>query len=331
MGSLPRRLLWRARCLFDRKKASQPGLFVHIPKTSGMSFVDALAQRQSVVYAYGRSAPRTSDSVQENIYDHYRPDKLFRTTHGDPVWLAGHFRVFKHAELVECRRIITFVRDPVDRVISHFNHAISYISSDGIDIDSFINQPINQNVQSKYLDGMPRDCIGFVGVTEHNDASLAIINHELGLDLSQQYTNRNTTKTLDRERLDEGLYRRIRELNWRDLELYDWAVANLETRYRFISEGKPWCHGVYTVTQDAELCGIAFYAASDEAVTVNILRNGVHLKTLTADLRYRQPLPAIFPRRQRIAFRLPVQQPYSDYDVVVASTGQRLNFSAAIA
>lgn len=322
-------LFARVRFLFDKKKNSEPGLFVHIPKTSGMSFVDALAENESVIHAYGLKAPITSDEALENIYKRYRPYDLFRTTDGAPVWLAGHFRLAKRAELVDCRRIITFVRDPIERVISQFNHARSYMVRDA-DIDSFIDHPKNQNMQSKYLEGIPRECIGFVGVTEKNDESLEIINHELALHLTQKYSNRNTTKTIARERVSEELCARITERNMRDVELYDWALETHKNRYQFLKEDKQWCHGFYTVKRNNLLYGVAFFASNDEPVKVSILLSGVHIQTLTANLPYREPLVTVFPRKRRVAFKMRISEPACDYQVVVTETGQRLNFQPSI-
>ena len=312
------------RELIMEQKSSEPYLFVHINKTAGMSFRDSLDESQSAVYDYGIDGPRTSKIILEKIYAERDPYGLYNEIGGSATWLAGHFRLMRHSDFVDCRRIVTIVRDPLKRVISNFNHIRSNVDS-SVNIDEYVDGKHNQNIQHKYLLGLPHELIGFVGITEKINESYELINSGLSVDLNIKYSNRNTTKTIRDDAISSDLRDRIKEHNKLDYVLYDWALKNHQERYRFYSEGKSWCHGYYTITDSEALYGVAFFEGSEEVVEVNVFKNGVHKDTLVANLFHANHVKPVFPRRRYVAFRMPNAKPEDDYDVFVAGTGQKLN------
>jgi|GEM_PF-1000945 hypothetical protein len=116
----------------------------------------------------------------------------------------------------------------------------------------------NRNVQSQYLEGLSRGCIGFVGVTENNNASLEIINHERGLNLSQQHSDINPNKTISKDKASAELCARVRGVNKRELELSHWALENHKARHRLFTEAAQRCLGFYTLMRNAQLHRMTF-------------------------------------------------------------------------
>ena len=112
--------------------------------------------------------------------------------------------------------------------------------------------------------------------------------------------------------------------NPRDMALYERAVAQHELRYRFYLEGRPWCHGYYMISDEGRLHGSAYYAASDEAVEVEVIREGERLASLEANLFQAREVKCRLPRDRYVAFRAKVSPPFDDIEVVVKATGQRL-------
>src|SRR5438552_2491662 len=85
-------------------------IFLHIPRTAGTTFVRIL-ERQ-----YGAGAVL-------DLYDSTVGDRVAALTSGDMEHLrvvAGHFSFGAHRHLPGSCRYVTFLRDPVERVVSHY-------------------------------------------------------------------------------------------------------------------------------------------------------------------------------------------------------------------
>ncbi|MDZ7783510.1 MAG: sulfotransferase family 2 domain-containing protein [Halioglobus sp.] len=220
----------------------QPGLFVHIRKTAGISIRDALEDNYRVICDYGVDGPRTSDIIRKYKYQQHDPYAIYRELQRTDSWLVGHFNLQQFSDFVDCRRILTFVRHPVDRVISHFNHIRAYVSADR-QLEVFAQNKKARNLQYRALKSMPLGCIGYVGIAERFDESLEMINAGLGLSLEFKHANINRHKTLEKEDVTQEMRELIAENNPLDMALYERAVAQHEQRYRFFREGRLWCHG----------------------------------------------------------------------------------------
>src|ERR1700685_120727 len=86
----------------------EPALFVHIPKTAGMT-IRALLSSQ---YDMREKAPAVDWAGLRNL-----PRPL-----GDYKLYVGHFRYFLRRILPPGVKVFTFLRDPVERSISHLKH-----------------------------------------------------------------------------------------------------------------------------------------------------------------------------------------------------------------
>jgi hypothetical protein len=112
VGQLERIAIAQDRQL-GRDESGTPIAFVHIPKTAGKTVISLLAT------AYRRDAVKDAGNYVRNPERTGR--KLSQSKKLEARVLAGHvpYGAFR-AYLPDDARYITFLRDPVDRVISHY-------------------------------------------------------------------------------------------------------------------------------------------------------------------------------------------------------------------
>jgi hypothetical protein len=176
--------------------------------------------------------------------------------------LKGHMPFGIHRKLPQPFTYITFLRDPVERVISAYYFAKNYLLHpmhrwiSKLTLEEYVRLSPNHNVQTKYLSG--RDFIGdyhagdcteemlamakenlvrhfsLVGLTERFDEGLAILKIIFGWQISK-YAKFNVTKTrLKKTSLPASTEELIKERNRFDVALYDFGVPIFnETRARY--------------------------------------------------------------------------------------------------
>ena len=302
-------------------------LFVHIPKTAGTSFRHALDEFGGVCCDYGKQSQETTGLIQEKIYqskDEFLAYECFMAS--DYEWLCGHFPVNKYLNWFSSRNIVVFVRDPIEQVISHYNHYVSYFGFKE-DFTTFCNKPMAQNIQSRHAAGIPVELLGFVGVTEKYHDSLTLLNQQLQSSYAQRKSNVNPSKRMEATGLTAQERALLEKQLAQDITLYEKANHLLEARKQLEEQGHEWCHGIANVNANKVLVGCAFYSNSDEAVQIDVLKNGKLLKQFSATGFYGAHPRANFPRNRFIGFRIPLAKNITAEDtleVVVRSTQQRI-------
>lgn len=146
-------------------------------------------------------------------------------------------------------RYVTFVRDPVERYLSHWVY-----QRDAMEIpwslDDYLAEPRFSNLMVRRIAGAEdlsearralAEDFAFVGLTERFDESLVLMKHTLGLDdLQLAYRSKNAGHAPRSERKsyleDPKIRQRVVENNALDLELYAFVRDKLYPRFR---EGYP--------------------------------------------------------------------------------------------
>ncbi len=304
---------------------AKPILFVHIPKTAGTSFRTALEQVQKIEKDYGAKSKDTTPLIETHIYQ--AKDNFALSTHhvSDAFSLSGHFALQKYSDLYDVRHIVTFVREPVAQVVSHFNHAVNLHGFTGSFADFYQRAPLI-NIQSKNLSALPLSLIGHVGVTERYDESLSLINHDLELGLKALQQNKRIEAHRDTTSLEEDEIQQLTALNSNDLDLYQQALELHEQRITLFNNEQRWAHIHAQINPNNVIHGCAYFTDSDEMVDLVIKVNGEIVGDLKASEFYGGFPKFRLPRARYIGFRLPIAKFLSQgiecVEVVVKSSGQ---------
>jgi len=207
---------------------------VHIPKTAGTSF------RKSLKAAYGNDeVVRLDISLQtgearlnEKKYEANDLPNGTRVVH-------GHFSpadVLKRFPEAGGKQFITWLRDPVERVISNYYYLekrlreeldeegknLNILQKMQRSLPEYARDEINRNRQHKFLEGMPLEDFEFVGILEHYAEDLA----ELGLRLGWESVEEITVNVTARKKpeVSEEIRAEIARLNADDMALYERAL-----------------------------------------------------------------------------------------------------------
>lgn len=217
-------------------------IFVHIPKTAGSSFAYELSRLRQ---PYGRIFVDYEDTATphktklENAVSRFIED--CRKTRYRAC--SGHINM-RHAlrirEAVPGARIVSMLRDPVERVVSDFRYARTPSHPPHEEfirrfptIDSYLEAPASQNKMFRLLTPDPKitmdrffayidENISFLGITELYSMSVNIVARLFGVDALPADRKRNPTEaTVHNDvELRAALLEKIREVNARDVALY---------------------------------------------------------------------------------------------------------------
>ena len=219
---------------------------VHLPKTGGVSFRSALQSvfGEQLLCDYEDKPIHQARARRALVTIYGCGANLFRDF-SNVSCIHGHFLPLKYA-LLEFRQdvqVVTWMRHPVDRLISHYMfwntkhtpHSLDSLHhrvlSEQWSLERFCFSAELRNLYSAFLWGFPLRRFDFVGITEHFDQDLQFFaSNYLGRALPA--TRENVTRYEDPSvhQLDEDLRSRIEAFHGRDMELYHQAVKLREIR-----------------------------------------------------------------------------------------------------
>ncbi len=226
------------------KKPSQQYFFVHIPKTAGTTFLRVLYQHEPHHLIY----PNAYEHMIRNRGRYLLPQELMRHEDslemlGSKKWIVGHFLYGQIIQLNSHPQVLTFLRDPFQRVVSEIVHFKTYHQVyRALDIETIIDrigmrlgcrsaitfgyQPSKDNLQHA-LDRL-HQCT-FVGLTEHFGASLRKCNEKLGTSFSSRIHHNRGDQPLIEE-VSEIYRDRISALISVDQQFYEEGMKIFESQ-----------------------------------------------------------------------------------------------------
>ena len=215
--------------------------FIHIPKTAGSSFRQELATRLK---------PEANIVVDRTASDLPHRERLVAAVKGflaDPQYKNARF-ASGHVPHVVARpiftqrkplRLVTMLRDPVERVISDFRYQRTEVHSGREEslrrfptFESYIREVGTQNKMYKFLRESPQQDVAgtiawleqnfaFVGVTEDYNWSLSLLFRLLAIKEKPSVYTRKTVDNADNQIEDlEKLRPLIMESNKLDMQIY---------------------------------------------------------------------------------------------------------------
>ena len=194
-------------------------LSIHIPKTAGVSIRNILKEHFGpgfVLYyweftdAWGRVVDQVPPDAT-CVHGHYQTDQLIG--------------VFPQAKL------ITWVRDPVERVISSYYHRLRdpdprhpvchELHRRKLSVTEYAALPLVRNEMTQFFGSKKPMDFHFIGIVEEFDQSLAMMARLLGMpEASPRRDNVNPEKIPGRYQVDAMVRREIQSLNEQDADLY---------------------------------------------------------------------------------------------------------------
>lgn len=233
-------------------------IFLHLPKCAGTTL------NRIIEWEYD---PTRVFSIDPVLYlwsfhklNRWSPKRLERMQ-----VFKGHMPFGIHKRLPQPSTYITFLRDPVERVISAYYFMRNYVLHpkhrwiSKLTLEEFVREGPNHNVQCKYISGRPfvgdfhaGDCddevlalakenlhryFSLVGITERFDEGLAILKIIFGWEISK-YAKFNVTRTRQaKKNLPSATVELIAQRNQYDMALYEYALSMFEqTRAKYGDE-----------------------------------------------------------------------------------------------
>jgi hypothetical protein len=204
---------------------------VHIPKCGGISFQHILRSiygNRRVWLNYGT----IFDQADARARCQLMPPGL-RCVH-------GHFLSDAFDQLVPDGERVTWLRRPVERVISNYYHFLRHpdpanpccreLWARGLSLQKFAELPMMANEMTRYLAGKPVRSFKFVGIMERYTDSLRVFGSAFGVPVPGSPPRENVNPHWKGESypVPDWLHAHIEAINGADLVAYDAAVAELE-------------------------------------------------------------------------------------------------------
>ena len=227
---------------YFRTAKEEPGqielISVHIPKTAGTSF------RHSLQSAYSKKAVARLDihlederiRLDEQAFEQKQFPSRLKVLHGhfSPHLLRKHFSLNGNTP------VITWLRDPVERVASNYFYLekrlreelqeerkqLNILSKMQRSLLEYAQADLNRNRMHKFLHGMALEEFAFVGIQDHYSEDLAQLAKLMGWTASLEF-HHNKTGKYDISSEDRQL---IRSWNQFDVALYEQGLKLREAR-----------------------------------------------------------------------------------------------------
>ena len=280
-------------------------LFVHIPKTAGTSFRIAGREyfsKKNTFLDYGKNSGETSEVILDFFYEKDDLYQLSKALHNrERSFLSGHFHVSKYMHIYDAQNTITFVREPIEQVLSHYKHHVRDLNYQDT-IETFIKEKRFKNIQSRMLGAKPLALYGFIGLTEEYAKSIELINDHCGTSFQVYTANTSASLGSAEIELDEETIALIKKENKLDIEMYEKAKLIFANRRKKFEEKKRYVNIVIEEQTDKSVRGYAYTKDTNEPVKIDIYSNNKIIDTIQAKIFKGGLLRHNIPRKGFVGF-----------------------------
>lgn len=294
--------------LFFQTSNSPVRYFIHIPKTAGTSFRHSLEKSFNVFSDYTLNQKITSPLIRKYNYEHKDP---FETIHRlrkykNPI-ISGHMPASKYSHLVGLENCVTILRNPVDRMVSHYKHQVRHKNC--LDnFEDFIKLKSNINRMSKLISLQELYAIGIVGLTEHYEDTLKLVNESWTVNIRESELNVAPLKVDNvlHDNVDFSAFEdKIKLLNKNDMNLYESAIRIFNNSLYFRGMGVPDRRAFFKYNKNNSLLiGWGFKVFDSGLLTLKVSINGEKEHVCQCSI-YRASLKSDgFPREGYIGFNI---------------------------
>lgn len=198
-------------------------VFLKLRKTGGTSLAASVLYPYCVKHGLAYMVPIHWFAAHPRLVEGDRFDMMFRHFPDYPQPWAKRWL----NQTIGDHHVITIVRDPVERMISVFNHAAQFGGTRSLEY--YFAHDHEKNHQARWLgyDGRDESFLeenfSMVGVTDRFNESMLLMRRALDLSLEDMLyigQRRGTPKVIRREDLDERWVEHLREVDWLDFELH---------------------------------------------------------------------------------------------------------------
>lgn len=252
-----------------------PLLIIHVPKTAGTSLrvaMETYLGESAVVADYGLQAPQTHQLVRDYFYESNDLYGLYAgllASTTSSAALMGHFEFNRYASLFSLCNVIVFVREPLSRLFSEYQHFVRVMNYEGT-LNEFIKKRRLDNIQSRYLSGVPLSALGFLGISEDYPDAVSLINAKFDLALPTLSLNCAPDTDFEVSTVSEEDRALFSEFNQQDILLYERATKIYQTLKNLHKNGEPFTHGEYELDEQGVISGFAFQSDNVSPISLNI-------------------------------------------------------------
>jgi Sulfotransferase family len=233
-------------------------VFIHVPKTAGTHFrryLESVYRPEEVVWDYRDDpAPALARCYTDPVGWRRNTRRFAQQLPVTTKIIFGNFTATKYLDLFPSTQWMTWVRHPVNRLISNYYflksltdaeipsepHSLLEAVQSGISFAEYCEIPVMQNIMTQlFFRVLDPEDFAFIGVHEHFAEDLETLRQQLGwpgTPIIAERTNTNRypayAENVDAILADRGLIRRIERMNRADLAFYARAVGLRSRRVR---------------------------------------------------------------------------------------------------